>query len=129
MIDSIRQDVPPASQRARGSAPSRSSRSRWESGPTPPSSASSRRLAATLPYKDPERLVLVFENHAANGWSKLGIDERADGRAVRPPRRHRDRTRACGMAAEAGMLHRAAGVVRVLRLSTRGSGWGCVSCG
>src|SRR5437899_87242 len=27
-------------------------------------------LIRPLPYKDPERLVMVFENHLANGWFK-----------------------------------------------------------
>src|SRR5262245_38854624 len=31
-------------------------------------------LLRPLPYADPGRLARVFENHPANGWSRLGID-------------------------------------------------------
>src|SRR5437867_2478814 len=30
-------------------------------------------LLRRLPYKDPERLVMVFENHQTNGWHKFTI--------------------------------------------------------
>src|SRR5438094_194377 len=30
-------------------------------------------LLRPLPYKDPERLVMVFENHRVNGWSKNSV--------------------------------------------------------
>src|SRR5437867_4399353 len=30
-------------------------------------------LLRPLPYKDPERLVMVFENHQTNGWHKFTI--------------------------------------------------------
>jgi len=30
-------------------------------------------LLRPLPYSDPDRLVMVFENHVTNGWSKMNI--------------------------------------------------------
>src|SRR5687768_14064577 len=30
-------------------------------------------LLRPLPYKNPDRLVMVFENHVTNGWFKVGI--------------------------------------------------------
>src|SRR5438309_6942012 len=30
-------------------------------------------LLRPLPYKDPERLVMVFENHVVNGWYKNSV--------------------------------------------------------